>query len=740
MTNAVQESGSAREPKRQRRQLGLSFYIMAALVGGIAFGLMFGEYAGGLSFIGDVYVGLLQMTVLPYIICTVIGTIGRLSFGEGKRLMITGACVQALLWGIGLAAVWLLPLSLPYWKSGAFFSTSLLEPVKEVDFYSLFVPANPFFSLSSNSAPAVVLFCLFFGFALIHVKNKEDLLGLFDIANVTLSRVNSFIVQLSPIGIFAISASASGTLTLEEFGRLQAYFIVYFGGVGLITFWVLPMLVASLTPMRYVDIMRAWGNVLITAFVVGSVFVVIPMLVDSVKELLEKYRKEGDPDPASLTYANPAFILPLAYPFPHLGKIVTLIFVPFAAWFYGQPIVFYDYPAMLLTGLFLSFGKVTVTVPFLLDMQEIPSDIFQLFLLSGVVAGRLNDLLGAAHLLTFTILTICAMTGMLAVQRFKLVWSSAAAVVVAGLMIVATQVALSYAYKGSLARDEILASMHAQQEQAPAKIHNYGEPNPVALEPGMSRIERMEQTGTLRIGFNPDNQPYSFYNTKGDLVGLDIDMAHRLARDTGRKIDFVPFWPATVGEQLLADHFDIAMSGIGLTVTRASRVLSTTSYMNVTMALVVRDHDKRELQSITGLQNRKPLTIGVEVDSFFADQIERLVPEAKIVKLWSASQFFEGPPQYMDALVTSAEAGSAWTLSYPEYAVTSPFRRKSSVPLVYLIAGADEQTEDFFQQWILLKKQDGTIDRLYDYWILGRGAEIKTPRWSIIRDVLHWID
>ena len=114
MTNAVQESGSAREPKRQRRQLGLSFYIMAALVGGIAFGLMFGEYAGGLSFIGDVYVGLLQMTVLPYIICTVIGNIGRLSFGEGKRLMITGACVQALLWGIGLAAVWLLPLSLPY--------------------------------------------------------------------------------------------------------------------------------------------------------------------------------------------------------------------------------------------------------------------------------------------------------------------------------------------------------------------------------------------------------------------------------------------------------------------------------------------------------------------------------------------------------------------------------------------------------------------------------------------------
>ena len=31
------------------------------------------------------------------------------------------------------------------------------------------------------------------------------------------------------------------------------------------------------------------------------------------------------------------------------------------------------------------------------------------------------------------------------------------------------------------------------------------------------------------------------------------------------------------------------------------------------------------------------------------------------------------------------------------------------------------------------------IDELYDHWILGRGAEVKQPRWSIIRDVLHWV-
>jgi hypothetical protein len=29
---------------------------------------------------------------------------------------------------------------------------------------------------------------------------------------------------------------------------------------------------------------------------------------------------------------------------------------------------------------------------------------------------------------------------------------------------------------------------------------------------------------------------------------------------------------------------------------------------------------------------------------------------------------------------------------------------------------------------------------LYDFWILGRGAASTEPRWSVIRDVLGWVD
>ena len=47
---------------------------------------------------------------------------------------------------------------------------------------------------------------------------------------------------------------------------------------------------------------------------------------------------------------------------------------------------------------------------------------------------------------------------------------------------------------------------------------------------------------------------------------------------------------------------------------------------------------------------------------------------------------------------------------------------------------------DFMNIWIDLKQKDRTIQSLYDYWILGKNAVPTQPRWSVIRDVLHWVE
>lgn len=734
MSQTLEQAGKSQNGAKGKRRPSLFSLILGALVTGLACGLFFGEYVAGLKIVGRIYVGLLQMTVLPYIVFALVASIGRLSLAEGKKLASIAISVLALLWGIGCATVAIVSLALPFRPTGAFFSTGLLEPQEGVDLLSLFIPSNPFGSLANNAAPAVVVFCILFGVALGRIDRKDQLLEQFDVVVAALFRVNSFVVSLSPIGIFAITAAAAGTLSLEEFGRLQAYLLTFAFAVLLLTFWVLPMLVAAFTPFTFKDVLAISRNALVTVFVVQSLFVVIPMLAEGIRQLAEKYHEKGIE-----TYANPDFVIPMAYPFPHLGKVLTLIFVPFAAWFYGTFIPWSDFPVFLVTGLVLSFGKVTTTIPFLLEMQELPTDIFQLFLLSSVFAGGLSDLAGCMFLLTFTALTTCAMSGLLRVNQAKLVVLVVATLLIAGAMIISTRTVLSLSMAGAHSKQAVLSSMHLKLGRVPAWISPDGFPNPVPLRPGQSRLERIRERGVIRVGFQEDDLPFAFFNAKDELVGLDIEMAHNLADDLGVSIEFVPFTNSTLPAQLAADHFDIVMSAMPATPSRAEAFYLSEPYLDLTLAVVVPDHLAKEFANHDSIRKRGAFGLGIPAGSFFARGIKQRFPDIEVVPLETERQFYENPPREMDALLTSAEGGSAWTLIYPGFTVVIPASRPKRVPVAYAYGGPDPRFSGFLAHWIRLKRKDGTIDGLYDYWILGRGAQASGPRWSIIRDVLHWV-
>jgi hypothetical protein len=74
---------------------------------------------------------------------------------------------------------------------------------------------------------------------------------------------------------------------------------------------------------------------------------------------------------------------------------------------------------------------------------------------------------------------------------------------------------------------------------------------------------------------------------------------------------------------------------------------------------------------------------------------------------------------------------------YPAYAVAVPRPLRLGVPLAYPVPRHDPDMARFLATWIELKRKDGTIDALYDHWILGRSARDQQPRWSILRNLLH---
>jgi hypothetical protein len=165
------------------------------------------------------------------------------------------------------------------------------------------------------------------------------------------------------------------------------------------------------------------------------------------------------------------------------------------------------------------------------------------------------------------------------------------------------------------------------------------------------------------------------------------------------------------------------------------------SYIDMTPAIVTKDHDRRDFSSRENIAAIKNLKVGIPAKfKFIADETKEFFPNITVVEIDSILDFFESGGEDADVLIMGAEAASFWTLLYPEYQVVIPQPVVGSIPLGYPIAKTDVKMLNFINRWIEVKKKDRAVEEAYNYWILGRGAVKKQPRWSIIRNVLHWID
>jgi ABC-type amino acid transport substrate-binding protein len=192
---------------------------------------------------------------------------------------------------------------------------------------------------------------------------------------------------------------------------------------------------------------------------------------------------------------------------------------------------------------------------------------------------------------------------------------------------------------------------------------------------------------------------------------------------------------------LQEDHFDFAISGITATLKRSETILFSDAYLTVNTGLVVEEHRRKDFSSLDSIRKLGPVRIGVIKDGLiFAERVHELLENVEIIELPTEQAFFEGESMNVDALVTTAEGGAAWTLIYPRYTIASPIDPPNRVPLVLGLAERDSKFEEYLNNWIRLNRLNGTIDELVNHWIYGRTAVQKKPRWSVIRDVLHWLE
>ena len=586
----------------------------------------------------------MQMTVLPYLVVTLVGGLGQLDPATARRLGLRAAALLCLLLVLACAVIAVMPLAYPSLVSASFYSDALVEPAQPFALGELYVPANPFYAMANAIVPGLVLFSTALGVALIGVPEKAPLIAMLQALERAVVRVTQFVLGLTPYGVFAISASAAGTMSPESLARLQVYFIVFGAAALLLTFVIIPLAVAALTPFRWRQVVGMCQEALLTAFVANSAFIVLPMLVEKVKAALAAQTMD-----ASDTRSAVDVVVPISLRRAQRGKLLTLLFVPFAAWLAGDPLGADAYATLFGAGVPSYFAKAQVALPFLMDLLGVPHDLFQLYIPSSIVTGKFDSMVTVMSLLALALLTAARCRAGCSWQLRRIVPALA---IIAGRH--GAHGGRAEAGPGTCRRHRLPQGRGAE-EHAPATRHAAGHAA-VRGAAGRGRRRRRRCSASARAACcawpssatacrSPSSTRVATWSAW--MSNWRSGWRRTWARHAGR---FVPADFPDGG--LLADgRIDLAM-GMPYLSELLPAVAYSLPYLDSTLGLVVRDELRDDFASVTRLARREPVTIALLADlpglqERLREQLAGV--ELRFVTLSSPKEFLEGRAPQVDA-------------------------------------------------------------------------------------------
>jgi Na+/H+-dicarboxylate symporter len=225
-----------------------SIAVVLSLILGIATGMVVAaignpalhSFAVGLRPVGDLWLSMLQMTVLPLVISMLITGIASASdtAANGRLAARTLLTFALFLTGAAIFSALVTPLLIKLWPVSSDAAATLrssLSPDVHVppapaleDFFRNIVPTNPFKAAADGAVLPLVVFALFFGFAAARLKVdlRRPLLGFFEAVMETMLTIVKWVLFVAPIGVFALAIGVGLQGGLAAAGAITHYIIL----------------------------------------------------------------------------------------------------------------------------------------------------------------------------------------------------------------------------------------------------------------------------------------------------------------------------------------------------------------------------------------------------------------------------------------------------------------------------------------------------------------------------------
>lgn len=190
--------------------------ILGALLLGVVVGGLWGEGAANIQWMGDLFMRLIRMIVVPLIFVTLVS--GVVSMGDPSKLGSLGVKTLAVYMLTTLAAITIGLTLAALLQPGADIDlsaavpTQLQETVPLTERLLAIVPSNPFQAFAEGQILAIIFFALLVGVSVLTLGEKgKPMADFMESASDTVLKITHWIMEVAPFGAFALIAVMAGT-------------------------------------------------------------------------------------------------------------------------------------------------------------------------------------------------------------------------------------------------------------------------------------------------------------------------------------------------------------------------------------------------------------------------------------------------------------------------------------------------------------------------------------------------
>lgn len=287
--------------KKKRLSISLTTQILIATIGGIVFGALVGPWASNIKFIGDIFIRLIQMSVILLVMSAVAAAVGS---GDGQdvgkmgfhtfKWIILFTVISA---SLGIALSMLFQPGVGIQIAGAEeIANAAVESTSLQDTVLGFVSTNIIGSMADSAMVPCIVFALFFGVAMGAYTRQSGNRNMADWVtglNAIITNIIKTVMHIAPIGIFCLLADVAGSTGFKVIIPMLKFLGVLFLG-DVIQFLIYGPLTATLCKVNPAKMPKKFAKMSMMAVTTTSGAICLPTKMEDAVTKFGVSRKVAD--------------------------------------------------------------------------------------------------------------------------------------------------------------------------------------------------------------------------------------------------------------------------------------------------------------------------------------------------------------------------------------------------------------------------------------------------------------